>query len=297
MRDRSSYIGGSAASAIMCDNKYKTRRDVWERLAGKRKSTDLENTGHIARGNTLEPIVEDWIREHVDGTINGDRAYDEFDAGGGHGGQIFLQHPKYEWIGGHPDGIGYQCGHKATTLGEPVIYEIKTPTTYNVKKIDRHGIVGRYFWQVQHYMMITGIKESVVVIWDYNSWTGNMYYVPAEEELHAQMMEEYKDMYFCAKTGVLPEPTTEIARQSQEVRDEEELDRLLQEYNHWKNVKYEGKDKTKKLKGKILSLIDGAEVVNTPNMRASIRYNVGKYDATYLTTSERDDELAEEEYE
>lgn len=298
MRDRSSYIGGSSASAIMCDNEYKTRRDVYEVLAGIRETDDLPNEGHIARGNTLEPIVEEWIGHNVDPTINGEKAFEEYDAGGGHNGQIFLQHPDHDYIGGHPDGIGFRCEHPQVPRGAGVIYEIKTPTTYNVKKIDKHGITGRYFWQVQHYMLITGIQHSLVVIWDYNQWKGRLYYVPAKPKLHEEMLEEYRDMYFCSQMGIMPEPKDDIQRQSQELPHKPELDRLLIEYEKYKGMKYEAKDKLGELKGQILSLVpDGQEIINTPNMRATIKYNWGRYDATYLKTSERDGQVVEDEYE
>lgn len=281
----------------MCDNEYKTRLDVWERLAGKRTSADLENVGHIKRGNVMEPIVEEWIRENLDASINSDALYQEYDAGGGHDGQIFLEHEEHEWIGGHPDGIGNQCQHPNVPEGVPVIYEIKTPTMYNVQQIDRSGLKGRYFWQVHHYMMITGAPAAVVVIWDYNQWTGIPYLVPAEPALHAQMLEEYQDLYFCAMSGILPEPETQVQRESQELVDHPELERLMAEYDEANSLYYDSKDDRKKLKGQILSLVGDAEIINTPTHRATIRRNVGKYDATYLKVTERDDDLVEDEYE
>jgi len=68
---------------------------------------------------------------------------------------------------------------------------------------------------------------------------------------------------------------------------DEEMARLLRTYREVKDVERELKEERKRLKSKIISRADGAEVIQTEDSLARITENWGRYDATRLSVSER----------
>lgn len=284
MRDRDTYIGGSSASVIMCDNDYESLRALYDRMRGDFASKDISANPHVRRGVYLEPFLEKWIFENLDDTINIDAVYREYDAGGGHGGQIFLEHPEYDWIGGHPDGIGWNHPKHAD---ETVLYEIKAPTPTGVQKIERSGLPARYTFQVQHYMMCAGIKHSYVVVMDYTMWRGWPIYVPAKPELQQSMLDAYKDFKFSVDMGFEPEMASDEYKEHMNLTENVELDTTLAAYNAAKEQQYEGKNARARLKGEILSLVGDQNKVTTDNHILTIKRNYGRYDSTMVKVSER----------
>ena len=284
--DRSTYVGGSDAAALVGQNKYKTVRDVWDKLRGK-TDTDLSGNPHIERGNDLEPVVERWIKENLDPTINDEARFERFDAGD-ESDQIFLRHPNADFIGGHPDGMG---------RGDPteegsVIYEIKVPSSTAMDKIKRHGIPSRYYWQVQHYMMIANtdthpVETAYMVIWDCDDWGNPLFLTINNSPENAQELEERsRNVYFAAQKGLLPDfediPDSEI-----ETRSDEDIESLLADYYEVKEELSEAKGEKERLKSKILTALKGREFWQGEEYSADIKYDWGRYDATRLKVDRR----------
>lgn len=284
--DRSKYIGGSDAGALMGGHEYKSVRDVWEKLRG-RKDTDLSGNRHIVRGNKMEPLIEEWILENLDPTLNSEGIYELFDAGD-ESDQIFLQDPENEFIGGHPDGIGWGD----PTTKNVVVYEIKAPTSGSLDRIKRHGIHARYYWQVMHYMMIVNrteyeAKRAVMVIWDYDNWKPLFVNVWFNAEKAEELFQRCKDMNFAAEAGFIPE-FDDISEEERHLYEgEKPMDSMLGEYNDVNEKIKSLKTRKDDLKAKILSALDGENLIQTPNYSADIKYNWGRYDATRLTVSKR----------
>jgi hypothetical protein len=285
MPDRSQYIGGSDAAALMGDNKYKTVLSVWERLRGKEQPAF--ESRHIDRGNDLEPLIEDWIKENVDPGLNSEEMYARYDAADDGSGQILLQDPEDERLAGHPDGIG--PGDPFTK--DDVLREIKAPTSYAVEKIRKYGLPSRYKWQVQWYMHIANkigfIERAIVCVWDCDEW-GNpiQITVPYDAEKGEELEYRAKNLLFAAEVGQKPSAPTFDVTETEKFGDKE-MGRMLREYRNVKDIERDLKEERKRLKAKILTRADGAEVIQTDDSLARIKRNWGKYDATRLSVTDR----------
>jgi hypothetical protein len=286
--DRSTYIGGSDAPAIQGATDYKSRRDVWELLRGEREPADLSGNKHVERGNRMEPYVERDISAQ-DPWVNSEQIHDTFSDGGGHNGQIFLRHPDEPRIGGHPDGIGM-------TDDFYTLYEIKCPTMRSVKDVLSHGPKPRYYWQIVHYgMIMRRIADKPVraflAVFDYNRWTPYYIPVPLYDEDIDVLYENEKDMLFAAENGIPPTPKPYADETHFEVVRNNELEPLLQEYEQTKEQERNAKNKKKELKPKILSYMDTDQEecrIITPKYMATMKSNWGRYDATMLSVTKRD---------
>jgi len=242
--------------------------------------------GHVQRGNDLEPLIESWIRENRDPTINSEVIYDKYDEGD-QSDQIFLQHPGDERLAGHPDGIA-----RGSLFGDGErIWEIKVPTSYSVDEIRRHGLPSRYKFQVQWYMHIANqvgwVDEALVCVWDCDAW-GNpiIIEVPRDEEIGEELEERAKDLLFAVKMGQRPASST-FGSAETTVEGDEDMDAILREYQAAKAVEKRLKEERKRLKAQIVTFADGAETIQTENNLARLKYNHGRYDATYLSVTER----------
>jgi hypothetical protein len=283
--DRSEYIGGSDAAALVGSNRYKTVLSVWERLRGV-EQPPFESP-HIDRGNQLEPIIEEWIQENVEPDLNSERMYEIYNQGDDGSGQIFLQHPEDPRLAGHPDGIG--SGDAFTD--DHVLWEIKAPSSRSVENIRKYGLPSRYKWQVQWYMhlanQINVINRAVVCVWDCDQW-GNpiQISVPYSRPKGLELEERAKNLLFAAEVGQKPAATT-FDKQETDKEGDEKMAQLLRTYREVKDVEKTLKEERKRLKSKILTRADGAEVIQTDDSLARITYDWGRYDATRLSVTDR----------
>jgi len=284
--DRSTYIGGSDAAALMGKHQYKTVRDVYDKLQGN-KDLDLSGNKHVQRGNEMEPLIVDWLHENLDPTINDPTIYELFDAGDA-SDQIFLQDDEHPFLGGHPDGIGWGD----PTTYDAVVYEIKAPASSSMDRLKRHGIHARYYYQVMHYMMIINrgefeAKRGVMVLWDYDAWKPLFVNVWYDEEKAEELYERCQDMYFSAQVGSFPDFPNISNEERHLYEGPKPMESMLQDYHQVHNKIKELKDRKADLKAKILSALDGENTIQTPNYRADVKYDWGRYDSTRLTVSER----------
>lgn len=252
MQDRNKRIGGSDASVIMGHNEFCTINDLWRRKVYGHDNT-VDN-GHIRRGITMEPIVEDYIKTNLDPTMNNPENFALFDKQPEHSYQISVEHPDYSFIGGHPDGIGDKC-----------IWEIKCPTMRKLELIYTDGLPQMWIDQVYHYMMCTGRRWGVIAIWDYNAWEPKIYRLKENPEYQEKMLARYlmfweelnKGWDLIEETGALSirepefedfESGTQIATISDSV-----LDQVLVDLEVAKSKKYDGDADYKKLRSEVLT--------------------------------------------
>lgn len=269
----------------MGENRYKTVLSVWERLRGK-EQPPFESQ-HIDRGNRLEPIIEGWIKDNVEPNLNSDPMYEIYDAEDDGSGQILLRHPEDSRLAGHPDGIG--SGDAFTE--DHVLWEIKAPSSRSVDNIRKYGLPSRYKWQVQWYMHLANqihtITRSVVCVWDCDQW-GNpiQISIPYNPGKGQELEERAKNLLFAAEVGQKPAAPT-FDKSETEKEGDEDMTRMLREYREVKDVEKTLKEERKRLKSKILTRADGAELVQTEDSLARISYNWGRYDATRLSVTDR----------
>ncbi len=94
MLDRSTYLGGHDASAILGLNPYRTPLDVYK---DKKDKTNEPENYRMAKGKAVEPVIAEWYRNHVGGKwVTFGQDTDR---------ELEIFHPVHPFLGGHPDGV------------------------------------------------------------------------------------------------------------------------------------------------------------------------------------------------
>ena len=317
---RNRYIGGSDAAAILGLNKYRTRLEVYQSKMGLHKP-DFTNNKHVERGNSIEPTIERFVRENLDPTVNSEDQYlahdsriaavraeataryqqehpaadpraareAGLDAARGattelirSGQQINLM-DECGYIGGHPDGVG-----------DDILWEFKAPTMFTLERTLREGLPPRYYYQIQHYMMLTGKEKGACALWNYDRWEPYIIYVDADKALWNTLRQEYANFWFCCEMGVEPPSESQAQLEQVEVIDNPELDDLLGEYRVAYEMRYEGEKRQKDAKGRIMTIAQGASTIITPNYAATIGTRKA-YGKEYAVLTVKDREIVEPE--
>jgi hypothetical protein len=278
--ERSKYIGGYDCSCILGYNPYRPKLLVWhDKVYGVER--DLNNP-HIDRGNTMEPIVEAYLRERVDPSINSPDVFRRFDAEAKAGGpvsgtanQILLVDEQQDFVGGHPDGIGDDC-----------VYEIKCPTMrkiemltsglgsrevmMSVDEIYRGGLPLEWVLQVQHYMMVTGQKKGCIAIWDYDNWAPFLFYMDADVKLHERLREEYEIFWQYVLMGIEPPSDTQSELEQMTLIIDPSFDAICADYRAAYEGRYNCENAQKVLKSSILTYAGDRATIITENHVVSI---------------------------
>jgi len=272
--DRRLYIGGSGAATVLGYADYDTALQYWRNKGPNGRKIDFNNH-HMARGNTIEPIIQQYIREHIDPTAGNVDNFVECDAYIHEwrqprstarrlireGQQIFVWNTEIlspsgkPFLGGHPDDIG-----------DEVVWEYKAPTMYNFDRILREGLPKSWLLQVQHYMFLTGRKKGCVALWDYNNWRVKLFWVDADPEMEDLMRRCYTWFWGTVEEGI--EPTEEdFGKNTYKEQfawiDDDRLDKLFEDYKEATSRRYDGERDQKLLKAEIVTYAQGRSILQT----------------------------------
>ena len=285
---RDTYIGGSDAASILGKNRYRSRSQAWKQ---KREGLDLDLSGntHVQRGVLIEPLIEKYVFENIDPTVNSEDNWRKHDVGRAErryshvptDTQIMLLDDKVHpisgerYIGGHPDGVG-----------DEILWEFKAPTSYKIAMIARMGLPPSWFYQVQHYLKITGLPMGKVAIWDCDKWEPIIIDVPPNRDIHIAMDEMYEEFWANVLVGTEPNDYDETNYEELE-HTAEEIDRVLAEYAAATSARYDGERDQKELRMQIMTMAKGrpklAGDVYTADIQEKKRYGKAY---TQLTVSE-----------
>lgn len=145
---RGKGIGGSDAGIVMNVSSYKTPYELWEEKVGKVKREFVTNEA-IEKGNKLEPIMFNLFK-----TLYSSK-YEVIDTK-----DISLSSKQFPYMRANLDGalINKQTGQKG-------VLEIKSTTIQNVsmlKKWKQDDLPITYYFQVLHYLYVTGFDFAIV---------------------------------------------------------------------------------------------------------------------------------------
>jgi len=266
--DRRKYIGGGDACALLGLNDYDSVLKLFRKKIGE-ELDDPENF-HMERGNIIEPIVEQWVKENADGSVNGRRHYEEWcpeilpkydraalerESGiDSRPPQIAVVHPDMPYVGGHPDGVG-----------DETIWEFKAPAPRSLGYILKEGVNKCWMYQVQHYLFCTGKPKGVIAVWDFDKWEPILFPVTPNAYIHDHFAKVYPYFWHHVKMGIPPAPWSEPVSEHFRHISDPELDRLCEMYEEAKARRYEGEDQQSRVKGTLLSVLDGPGRVETDN--------------------------------
>lgn len=145
---RGKGIGGSDAGIVMNVSQYRTPYELWEEKTGKAKKEFITNEA-IEKGNALEPVMFELFK-----ILYGNR-YEVIDTK-----NISLSSKQFPFLRANLDGalINKQTGQKG-------VLEIKSSTIQNggmLKKWNNDDLPITYYFQVLHYLYVTGFDFAIV---------------------------------------------------------------------------------------------------------------------------------------
>lgn len=140
MEDRSTYIGGSDAAAVVGETRYLSTHELWRRKLGL--SAEAEDKPATRRGKVLEPVaLSEYARRHGDVTLR-------------RWGPL-VRHRSAKHVGAHIDAFAYPSG------GSPrrFLVEAKTINEWGYKKGEwgeeyTDQIPREYLVQCHHYLTV-----------------------------------------------------------------------------------------------------------------------------------------------
>lgn len=185
--DRSLYIGGSDAAAILGLSPWKTTLDVYlDKIVGKNEEVDASKAKIFARGKRMEPYIIDLFAEET-GLVIARRG-------------CRYQHPEYPFLCAEIDA--------EAESGENI--EIKTVHPFASKDwgvMDTDEIPVYYAAQAMHGLMVTGkqvcIFGAMIGMDDFRT-----YRVDRDEDVIASLRQKEVDFWNMVQSRTPPEPQT-----------------------------------------------------------------------------------------
>ena len=139
-------ISGTGASAIIGENPYMSNVDYWERLTGRAKAPDISGKEVVQYGlNAEHHLIELFKLDFPEYTVQ-------------HKDWDLRRNEKYPFL------IGSIDGQITDSDGRNGVLEIKTANVMRRSMMLKWegGIPTNYFYQVVHYLLVTGWDFAIV---------------------------------------------------------------------------------------------------------------------------------------
>jgi predicted phage-related endonuclease len=176
MNDRSSYVGGSDARAIMGSDEAALIR-LWKEKRGEIAPEDLSGNLPVQLGCATEELNRRWFERET-----GRQLADS---------QKFVRHPTFEFMGATLDGIVPE---------EKAVFEAKFMLPWS---FDEESAAAKHMAQLQHNMLVTGTKRGYLSV-----ITGGAKWVSIEVEAdpvyQTVLLQVERIFWRCVKTGEVP---------------------------------------------------------------------------------------------
>lgn len=141
IKNRTSYLGGTEAAAVLGISRWKTPLQVWAEKVGHIQPEDISDQLHVKLGNRLEATVADLFAEETGKKVR--RANET----------IF--HPAYDFLGANVDRL---------VIGEDAGLEVKTVSAWKAKEWQDEDMPIEYIMQCLHYMGVTGRRKWYLAV-------------------------------------------------------------------------------------------------------------------------------------
>ena len=137
---RTMGIGGSDAGTIVGDNPWKSPYALWLEKTGQLVPEDISGTDPVYWGTTLEDIVAKEFTKRTGKRVRRCGT---------------MQSNDVPWMLANVDRL---------VIGEKAGLECKTTNAFNIKAWQDDGLPNAYYWQCQHYMMVTGLPTWYIAV-------------------------------------------------------------------------------------------------------------------------------------
>ena len=161
-------IGGTAISAIMGVNKYKTRLELFEQMTGQRDEPDIGHLPHVRRGVDAEPVARRLVEKWLDVKYTTPVVVD----------------PEFDYMVASLDGLtddhtleiktGSMQAHQDARIGViPYMYRLQCQWGMMVSGMDRCLYVSyrpedesiHHVWIERNDVMIADMRQAAIEFW------------------------------------------------------------------------------------------------------------------------------------
>lgn len=139
--DRSTFLGGSDAAAVLGLSRWSTPLKIWAEKSGQLLPEDISGQINVRLGNKLEQTVAEFFMEETDKKV--------------HRVNETIYHPKYPFLAANID---------RRVVGEEALLECKTASAWVAKEWAGEDIPQEYVIQVLHYLAVTGKKYGYIAV-------------------------------------------------------------------------------------------------------------------------------------
>lgn len=183
---REKGIGGSDAGAVLGINKHMTPLKLYK-IKLKEYVEDQSDNVCIKKGKDLESFI---FEKYVvpDMLKRGYRAI--------HPEHVFINN-QFPWLRANCDGLAIK-DTLISTPDENIIIEIKWVSEWaevNWDSEDYAGIPASYYAQVQHYMLVTGARKTVLYALFDKTWTVKTYEIPFNYSFASNLASATKEFF------------------------------------------------------------------------------------------------------
>ncbi len=181
-------IGGSDCAIILNQSPFKTSLELWKEKKGITEKQDLSNNKAVVKGTLMEEHLRQLfaIENRENFEVNELK-------------ETYFS-LKYPYMLANLDGV-----IKDKNTDEIIGLEIKTARVQSIKKWEEIPIY--YYLQIQHYMIVTGIKKFILyayIIDGFNNTYLKQYEILADEDDQKIIIEEEKKFYESLKINNEP---------------------------------------------------------------------------------------------
>jgi predicted phage-related endonuclease len=174
---RRSFLGGSDARIIMCDDELALLR-LWREKRGEIEPQDLSSNLIVQLGTVTEALNRKWYERTSGNAITNI--------------QKRVQHPVIRWMAATLDGIIEQTG---------AVFEAKFMLPWSFSE---EGAAEKYMAQLQHNMWVTNATTSVLsIITGGGKWVEIT--IPADSLYQHLLLTAEKKFWRCVENGDPPE--------------------------------------------------------------------------------------------
>lgn len=194
---RDGGIGASESATVMGENPYQTPAQLWAIKVGLTPAPDLSNNPHVQRGVRNEPKARERFEEE----------FGEFAV------PLTAEHPEHRFIRASFDGI----------LSNGLPLEIKCPAERRLQAVRAFAAnapvgtqlvigkeemdamtLGHYYAQLQQQMLVADTEAAVFYVYDVENEAGYAFWVSADPEYQARLVEALKAFWDCVLTRTEP---------------------------------------------------------------------------------------------
>lgn len=285
LAERKLGIGGSDVAAIFGLDRYRTPDDLWMEKTGQLIPAD-EPSGDKERGIRLEPFAVELYRERAE--ANPDPEHGLIVAALEREPSPYV-HRRFPWMRGNIDRRGIP-----EDGSENFVAEVKCPSLGMYSKIKREGLPASWVLQGQHYLIVTGLKKLVWIIFCADRWELVTFTQTLDADMAEMIINREREFWMLVETMTPPPPFVREVKGEEIVqvgtvikRSDESFVDAAANLRQAKELKATAEAIEAEAKMRLEELAGGLGVFEAPGARFYIKEQAGRktFDKTALASA------------